>query len=56
MVNKIRTKKELAQMYGVHYNTFAKWINAISDLKLMPKQRLLTPKQVAIIVNELGEP
>jgi len=56
MVNKIRTKKELAQMYGVHYNTFKKWINAIPELKLMEKQRLLTPKQIAIIVNEIGEP
>ena len=55
-MKKIITKKELARLYGIHYNTFAKWIKAIPDLKLMPKQRLLTPKQVAIIVNELGEP
>jgi transposase len=55
-MKKIATKKELAAAYGVHYNTFIKWLKSVPNLKLQPKQRLLTPKQVMEILNELGEP
>lgn len=50
------TKKELSKKYGVHYNTFLKWLKEIKNLEINPKQRLLTPKQVEIIYQELGEP
>lgn len=50
------TKTQLAQQYKVHYNTFIKWLKLIPDLGLTDKQRILTPKQVQIIYNHLGEP
>ncbi len=50
------TKTQLAQLYKVNYNTFIKWLKMIPDLGLTPKQRILTPKQVQIIYNHLGEP
>lgn len=53
--NRVATKKELSLMYGVHYNTFMKWIKDIPDLRLTPHQRILTPRQVALIFDELNE-
>jgi transposase len=55
---KIKTysKSELSAMYGVHVNTFSKWIKTIPELIVSPHQRKLTPKQVMLIVNHLGEP
>ena len=50
------TKTQLAKQYKVHYNTFIKWLKMIPDLELSSKQRLLTPKQVKIIYNHLGDP
>lgn len=50
------TKTQLAAQYKVHYNTFLKWLKMIPELNLDSKQRILTPKQVQIIYNHLGEP
>ncbi|MEO6731920.1 MAG: DUF4248 domain-containing protein [Ferruginibacter sp.] len=50
------TKTQLAKHYKVHYNTFIKWLKMIPELELNPTQRILTPKQVQIIYNHLGEP
>jgi len=50
------TKKELSKKYKVSYNTFIKWLSNIPELKLFPNQRTLTPKQIEIIYNGLGEP
>ena len=50
------TKKELSKKYKVSYNTFLKWLNYIPELNMMPKQRVLTPKQIVIIYEALGEP
>jgi len=49
------TKKKLAIMYGVSYNTFIKWLSAIPELNL-PKYVSLTPKQIKSIFEHLGEP
>ncbi len=49
------TKKKLAKMYGVSYNTFMKWLSAIPELKL-PKYSSLNPKQIKSIIEYLGEP
>lgn len=50
------TKKELSKKYKVSYNTFIKWLKNIPELQLFPNQRTLTPKQIEIIYNALGEP
>lgn len=50
------TKSQLAQQYGVTYGTFSKWLKIVPDLVLTPGQRILTPKQIELIVQHLGEP
>lgn len=55
-MEKVLTKKEFAKLYGVSYGTFIKWLSTIHELKLTNGQRLLTPKQVKIIIDNLGEP
>ena len=50
------TKKELSKKYFVSYNTFNKWLTHIPELKLHHGQRMLTPKQIEIIYNSIGEP
>ena len=51
--NKRFTKKKLAAMYGVSYNTFLKWLRNIPDL---PKYSSLNPKQIKSIFEYLGDP
>ena len=55
-MNKSYSKSQLAKLYNVSYNTIMKWLKAIPELNLTPKQRIFTPKQIEIIFNELGEP
>lgn len=55
-MKKIYTKKELAKKYGINYKTFINWINQIPNLNLIANSRLLNPKQVALIFEQLGEP
>ena len=50
------TKTQLAKQYKVNYSTFSKWLKMIPELQLDAKLRILTPKQVQIIYNHLGEP
>ncbi|MCF8324590.1 MAG: DUF4248 domain-containing protein [Leadbetterella sp.] len=53
---KSSTKTELALSYNISLITLNKWIKEIDGLNLDPKKRILTPKQVEIIFNHLGEP
>lgn len=55
-MKKTFTKKELSKKYMVSYNTFISWLKNVPELNLMPNQRLLTPKQVSLIYEFLGEP
>ena len=55
-MKKSYSKTQLAKLYHVSYNTIMKWIKNIPDLKLTPKKRIFTPKQLEIIFRELGEP
>jgi len=51
-----KTRTQLAKEYKVDYSTFNTWLNDIDELKLNPKRRLLTPKQVKMIYEHLGIP
>jgi len=47
---------ELAQKYKCGIKTFRhNWLSQIKGLKLKKRQRLLTPKEVATIIEHLGE-
>ena len=53
---KAYSKKELAEIYGVTRPTFRRWIKSIPNLDVTKEQRILTPKQVALIFENLGMP
>lgn len=53
---KATTKKALAARYNVSYPTFLKWLLLIPELKKIKNRRLLTPKEIKIIYDEIGEP
>ncbi len=50
------SKSQLASAYGVHISTFKTWLKPIKGLGLREGQRVLTPKQVELILTHLGEP
>jgi hypothetical protein len=54
-VYKRLTKKKLASLYGVSYNTLMKWLKVIPEINL-PKYSSLNPKQIKLIFDYLGEP
>jgi hypothetical protein len=56
MSQRTQNKTNLAAKYGVSLPTFFKLIKDIEGLELKPNIRILTPKQVAKIYDELGEP
>ncbi|MDD3739145.1 MAG: helix-turn-helix domain-containing protein [Lentimicrobiaceae bacterium] len=51
---KSMTYSQLAQVYGVSYTTFRKWLKEFLPHLLPRKNRVLTPRQVEEIRNELG--
>jgi hypothetical protein len=53
---KTMTRTQLAQMYQVCLKTFNKMLVAIPDFVINTKVRILTPKQVGMIIEHLGEP
>jgi transposase-like protein len=50
------SRTQLARQYKVNRRTFAKWLKRIPDIELEPRQKILTPKQVATIYEYLGSP
>jgi len=48
-----KTRKELANEYGVSLQTFIRWIKTIPGLKIPPRHRI-TPRQISIIKDYLG--
>lgn len=56
MKYKSTTRTALASLYEVSLVTFNKWLMDIEDLKLDHQKRILSPKQVQIIVENLGDP
>lgn len=55
-IPKTMTKGELARAYGVHPSTLNNWLAMVPNLELRKGQRMLTPKQVRLIMEHLGEP
>jgi len=55
-MKKTYSKTQLAKLYNVSYNTFINWVKNIPELRLSPKQRIFTPKQLEILFEHLGEP
>ena len=53
---KTNSKGELARAYGIHLSTLNKWLTLVPGLDLQKGQRVLTPKQVGLIMDHLGEP
>ena len=49
-------KTEIAQKYGVCLITFNKWLEEFTELDIKPGQRILTPAQVRMIYQTIGEP
>lgn len=49
------SKSELARAYGIHISTLSKWLADVPGLTLTKGQRILTPKQVALIMEHVGE-
>jgi hypothetical protein len=49
------TRTQLAQKYQVCLKTFNKMLAKIPDFVIDTKVRILTPKQVAVIIEHLGE-
>ncbi len=50
------TRTQLAQRYQVCLKTFNKMLAKIPDFIIDKSTRILTPKEVLIIINHLGEP
>ncbi|MEA5139960.1 hypothetical protein [Arcicella rigui] len=53
---KAMTRTQLAQRYQVCLKTFNKMLAKIPDFIIDKSTRILTPKEVLIIINHLGEP
>lgn len=50
------SKAQLADAYGVHPTTLRKWLQMVPNLGLQDGQRILTPRQVQLVFEHLGEP
>ncbi|MEO1259857.1 MAG: hypothetical protein AAFZ15_13775 [Bacteroidota bacterium] len=55
---KVYSKKELRELYGISRETFNKWLLPIkaSLPHCRPTAKILTPAQVRVIFDLLGEP
>jgi len=47
------TRKELADLYSIHHTTLAR---RLKDIGIPIDRKRLTPKQIRLIYEELGEP
>ena len=55
---KVYSKKELRELYGISRETFNKWLQPIKSSlpHYRPTSKILTPAQVKVIFDLLGEP
>ena len=52
----MNTKKELAAYYGVSVYIITNWLKEIKELDIKPYQKVLTPKQIKILIEYIGTP
>ena len=52
----MNTRKELAAYYGVSVNIITNWLKEIKELDIKPYQKVLTPKQIKILMEYIGIP
>jgi len=54
----IRTmsKKELCRKYGICIETLNKWLSLSPEIEVRKEQRILTPAQIRLIYDKIGEP
>jgi hypothetical protein len=52
----MNTLTTLAYAYNVHINTLKKWIGKYPEIELDPNCRVLTPKQLEVIYDKIGNP
>lgn len=52
----METKSSLASKFGISRATLAKRLKNIPGLKLKRNAKIITPKQLELIYNELGKP
>lgn len=50
------TLSELAEAYRINSKTLKKWIARYPEIQLIPNQKILTPLQVKMIFEKIGEP
>ncbi|MES2620344.1 MAG: hypothetical protein V4615_05780 [Bacteroidota bacterium] len=50
------TFSNLATEYGVTVRTLKRWLSDYKDLNIKHGQKILTPKQVRLIFDKIGEP
>lgn len=51
------SKSQLAELYDVSLETLRAWINRFpDDIKISKTAKLLTPEQVKMIYEKIGEP
>ncbi len=53
---KTMSKSELAMAYKINISTLRVWLKRVPGLDLTAGQRLLTPRQVALVMEHIGEP
>lgn len=53
---KAKNKSSIAKYYGVSLKTLNVWLENTPDLYLEKGQRVLTPRQIKILKDHLGDP
>jgi len=61
VINKVISKSELAQKYGVHISTLMRWINGneelmnkLSKIGYKKHRNLFNSKEISLIIEYLG--
>lgn len=53
---KAMTRTELAEKYKVCRRTLDRWLNEFTELNIKKAKSILTPAQIKLIFEKIGEP